>query len=32
MRGYAVFKHESQFLDGIPSEEGTANYLEESAQ
>lgn len=31
-RGYAVFKHESQFLDGIPSEEGTAEYLEESAQ
>lgn len=31
-RGYAVFKHESRFLDGIRSEEGTAKYLEESAQ
>ncbi|WVQ81582.1 hypothetical protein IAT38_003706 [Cryptococcus sp. DSM 104549] len=31
-RGFAVLKHKSGFLADIPSEEGTAKYLEETAE
>ncbi|WVF67024.1 hypothetical protein IAT40_001767 [Kwoniella sp. CBS 6097] len=30
-RGYAVLRHQSEWVDDIPSEKGTAKYLEESA-
>jgi hypothetical protein len=31
-RGYAVTKHRSELLCGIPSEEGTQRYLDECAE
>jgi hypothetical protein len=31
-KGYAVMKHKSDLLDSIPSEEGTAKYLEQCCE
>ena len=31
-RGYAVFKHQSEFVDELRTKEGTQSYLDESAE
>ena len=31
-KGYAVMKHQSDLLDSIPSEKGTAKYLEQCCE
>jgi hypothetical protein len=31
-KGYAITKHRSDFLDAIPTEEGTAKYLEQCCE